>query len=79
MQDDNSDEAGSTGNEEPTVTQAQAEAALLTLTHFFQGKGFEDALTHQLRADHAMRRHLSTVAKDQKRLEDYFEDYFLPK
>ena len=75
MQDDNADEAGSTGNQEPTVTQAQAEAALLTLTQFFQGKGSEEALTHQLRADHAMRRHLSTVAKDQKRL----EDYFLPK
>ena len=75
MQDDNTDVAGS--NQEPTrtVTQAQAEAALLTLTQFFQGKGFEEALTHQLRADHAMRRHLSTVAKDQKRL----EDYFLPK
>jgi hypothetical protein len=75
MQDDNTDVAGS--NQEPTVTQAQAEAALLTgtLTQFFLGKGFEDALTHQLRADHAMRRHLSTVAKDQKRL----EDYFLPK
>ena len=70
MQVDNTDVHGS--NQEPTVTQAQAEAALLTLTQFFQGKGFEDALTHQLRADHAMRRHLSTIAKDQKKLEDFF-------
>ena len=82
--------------QEPTVTSTQAAgrggpgpshsdrvALSLTLpvTQFFQGKGFEDALvTHQLRADHAMRRHLSTIAtnKDhrQKRLglEDYFPD-----
>ena len=72
MQVDNTDVNGSNRDPTRTVTQAQAEAALLTLTQFFQGKGFEDALTHQLRADHAMRRHLSTIAKDQKKLEDFF-------